>query len=80
MSVAESVHLRSNGLQCNELNQGLSRFSGPITAYVRNEGGCLKLSMVPFEFLRCTVTIDELPNQSMTKSISQLLKAELANP
>jgi len=51
-----------------------------MTAYVRNEGGCLKLSMVPVEFVRCTVTIDELPNQSMTKPISQLLKAELGNP
>lgn len=80
MSVAQSVHLRSNGLQCNELNEGLSKFNWPITAYVRNEGGCLKLSMVLVEFLRYTVTIDELPNQSMTKSISQLLKAELANP
>lgn len=80
MSVAQSVHLRSNGLQCNELNQRLSKFSRPMTAYVRNEGGCLKLSMVPIDFLRCTVTSDELPNQSMTKSISQLLKAELANP
>lgn len=66
MSVAQSVHLRSNGLQCNKLNQGLSKFNWPMTAYVRNEGGCLKLSMVPVEFLRCTVTIDELPNQSMT--------------
>ena len=80
MSVAQSVHLRSNGLQCNKLNQGLSKFNWPMTAYVRNEGDCLKLSMVPVEFLRCTVTIDELSNQSMTKSVSQLIKAELANP
>ena len=62
MSVAESVHLRSNGLQCNKLNQGLPKFNWPMTAYVRNEGGCLKLSMVPVGFLRCTVTIDEFPN------------------
>ena len=27
MSVAQSVHLRSNGWQCNELNQGLSKFT-----------------------------------------------------
>lgn len=80
MSVAQSVHLRSNGLLCNELNQALSKFNWPMTAYVRIKGGCLKLSMVPVEFLRCTETIDELPGQSMTKSISQLLKAELANP
>ena len=80
MSVAQSVHLRSNGLQCNKLNQGLPKFNWPMTAYVRNEGRCLKLSIIPVEFLRCIVTIDELPNQSMTKAISQLLKAELANP
>ena len=73
MSVAQSVHLRSNGLQCNELNESLSKFNWPMTAYVRNEGGCLKLSMDPVEFLRCTVTIDELPNQSMTKSIIKKL-------
>ena len=65
MSVAESVHLRSNGLQCNKLNQGLPKFNWPMTAYVRNEGGCF-LSMVLVGFLRCTATIDELPNQSMT--------------
>lgn len=80
MSVAQSVHLRSNGLQCNKLNQCLSNFNWPMTAYVRNEGGSLKLFMVLVEFLRCTVTVNELSNQSMTKSISQLLKAELANP
>lgn len=80
MSVAQSVHLRSNGLQCNKLNQGLSKFNWPITAFVHNKGGSLKLSIIPVEFLRFIVTINELPNQSMTKSISQLLKAELANP
>ena len=64
MSVAQSVHLRSNGLQRNELNQGLSEFNWPITAFVRNEGGCSKIVDGPGCF-RCTVSIDELSNQSM---------------
>lgn len=61
MSDAQSVHLRSNGLQCNELNQALSKFNWPMTAYVRNEGDFLKFSMVQVEFLRCTETIDNCP-------------------
>ena len=79
MSVAQSVHLRSNGLQCNELNQGLSKFNWPMTAFVHNEGGCFKIVAGP-GCVRCTISIYELPNQSMTKSVSQKLsKAKKLN-
>lgn len=74
MSVAESVHLRSNGLQCNELNQGLLKFNWPITAFVRSEDGCSKIVDGP-GCVRWTVSIDELSNQSMNTSISQKPKS-----
>ena len=78
MSVAESVHLRSNGLQCNELNQGLLKFNWPITAFVRSEDGCSKIVDGPgcVRWTQC---------QSMNCPISQWIrqldksqKAELA--
>ena len=74
MSVAEWVHLRSNGLQCNELSQGLLKFNWPITAFVRSEDGCSKIVDGP-GCVRWTVSIDELSNQSMNTSISQKPKS-----